>query len=215
MSGRTDESTSASSRKATTAENGTANWIAEDSGSRAEDRRPQLTIATDADVPAVVALMNVAFRGRGADTSWTNEEQYIEGDRTNAELLREEMAAHPDAALLVWHDAAEMLLGCVWMRPEGQGVWYLGSLAVVPRQQNGGLGRRLLTAAEDWARQRGAREIKMTVVHVRTALIEWYARRGYLPNGETKPFPYGDERVGRPTRDDLYFVVLHKRLGAG
>jgi hypothetical protein len=52
----------------------------------------------------------------------------------------------------------------------------------------------------------------MTVVHVRAALLEWYARRGYSLTGETKPFPYGDERYGRPTRDDLYFVVLSKRL---
>jgi hypothetical protein len=31
-------------------------------------------------------------------------------------------------------------------------------------------------------------------------------------NGETEPFPYGDERYGTPTRDDLYFVVLEKDM---
>ncbi len=36
--------------------------------------------------------------------------------------------------------------------------------------------------------------------------------RGYLPTGETRPFPYGDERFGIPRRDDLVFVVLEKRL---
>ena len=50
------------------------------------------------------------------------------------------------------------------------------------------------------------------MVHLRSALIEWYKRRGYVLTGETKPFPYGDTRFGIPKRDDLYFVVLQKRL---
>ena len=52
----------------------------------------------------------------------------------------------------------------------------------------------------------------MTVVQLRAELIAWYERRGYRPTGETRPFPYGDERFGTPRRDDLQFVVLHKRL---
>ncbi|MFZ0340623.1 MAG: GNAT family N-acetyltransferase [Terracidiphilus sp.] len=174
---------------------------------------PNLTVAIDAEFPAVVEMMNRAFRGRGDDASWSTEERYIDGTRTSEELLREEMAAHADASLLLWRAPDNTLLGCVWMQPEENDVWYLGSLTIVPREQKAGLGRRLLAAAEDWAIARGAEEIKMTVVHVRAALLDWYARRGYAPTGETKPFPYGDERYGRPTRDDLCLVVLGKRLG--
>jgi ribosomal protein S18 acetylase RimI-like enzyme len=174
-----------------------------------------LIIATDADVPAVVDLINRAFRGRGEDESWSTQEHYIEGTRTTQEMLREEMAAHPDARLLLWRQPDNSLLGCVWMQPEEDDIWYLGSLSVDPRGQNAGLGRRLLAAAENWALARGAREIRMTVVHVRTALLEWYARRGYSLTGETKAFPYGDDRYGRPTRSDLYFVVLRKRFANG
>jgi GNAT superfamily N-acetyltransferase len=170
-----------------------------------------LTVATDADVPAVVDLMNRAFRGRGADASWSTEERYIEGTRTSEDLLREEMAGRPDARLLLWRKPDSALLGCVWMQPEENDVWYLGSLTIAPHEQKAGLGRMLLAAAEDWALARGAQEIKMTVVHVRAALLEWYARRGYSLTGETRPFPYGDERYGKPTRDDLYLVVLNKR----
>jgi len=176
------------------------------------DPVPNLKIATHTDLPAVVELMNRAFRGRGADASWSTEERYIEGTRTSEELLREEMAAHPDAQLLLWRKPDDTLLGCVWMKPEVNGVWYLGSLTIAPTEQKAGFGRVLLAAAEDWALARGAHEIKMTVVHVRAALLEWYARRGYSLTEETKPFPYGDERYGRPTRNDLYFVVLSKRL---
>jgi GNAT superfamily N-acetyltransferase len=181
-------------------------------GERENRAVPNLTVATNADVPVVVELMNRAFRGRGTDASWSTEESYIEGTRTSEELLREEMAGRPDARLLLWRKPDNTLLGCVWMQPEENDVWQLGSLTIAPNEQKAGLGRTLLAAAEDWALARGALEIKMTVVHVRAALLEWYARRGYSRTGETKPFPYRDERYGRPTRDDLYFVVLSKRL---
>jgi hypothetical protein len=54
--------------------------------------------------------------------------------------------------------------------------------------------------------------MEMTVVAQRTDLIAWYLRRGYAATGETRPFPYGDERFGRPRRDDLAFTVLAKPL---
>jgi hypothetical protein len=34
----------------------------------------------------------------------------------------------------------------------------------------------------------------------------------YRLTGETEPFPYGDERFGKPLRDDLHFVVLEKEI---
>jgi hypothetical protein len=47
---------------------------------------------------------------------------------------------------------------------------------------------------------------------LQASLIAWYERRGYQRTGETKPFPYGDERVGIPKLDDLEFVTLAKAL---
>jgi GNAT superfamily N-acetyltransferase len=85
-------------------------------------------------------------------------------------------------------------------------------LAIPPGNQKAGLGRKLLEAAERWAMERGAAEIRMTVVNLRVALIDWYKRRGYALTGQTKPFPYGDNRYGTPKRNDLYFVVLRKVL---
>ncbi len=85
-------------------------------------------------------------------------------------------------------------------------------MTVRPDLQNKQLGRRLLNAAEEFAKERGAHRMRMTVVNVRKALIAWYERRGYTLTGETRPFPYGDERFGRPLRDDLHFVMLQKDL---
>ena len=109
-------------------------------------------------------------------------------------------------------DLDEALLGTVLLDPTKDGVWNLGILTVRPDLQNRQLGRALLSAAEDFAKERGARRIRMTVVNVRDTLIAWYERRGYTLTGESLPFPYGDERFGRPLRDDLHFVVLQKDI---
>jgi hypothetical protein len=58
----------------------------------------------------------------------------------------------------------------------------------------------------------GAGTIEMTVVNVRKSLISRYQRRGYRLTGKTRPFPYGDDRFGTPTRGDLEFVVLERHL---
>jgi ribosomal protein S18 acetylase RimI-like enzyme len=173
----------------------------------------ELKPAVEADFAEIVTLATWAYRGTGAGASWNAEEGIIDGQRMNEELLREDLAARPNGLLLVWRDGPdEPLLGTAWLNPEGEGVWYLGLLTVRPDRQNGGAGRVLLSAAEDYARERGGAHIRMTVLHVREALIAWYERRGYMKTGETEPFPYGDDRFGRPLRDDLYFVVLERMI---
>ena len=54
--------------------------------------------------------------------------------------------------------------------------------------------------------------LRMLVIRQRVDLIAWYMRLGFARTGETKPFPYGDERFGLPKRPDLEFVELAKSL---
>ena len=172
-----------------------------------------LNPAVEADYSAIIDLINHAFRGTGPDASWNTEVVFIEGQRINESLLREELTHKPQSHLLTYRDEPDgPLLGTVLLDPQEEGVWYLGLLTVRPDLQKRELGRTLLAAAEDFAKQRGAHRIQMTVVNVRDTLIAWYQRRGYILTNETRPFPYGDERFGRPLRDDLYFVVLEKDL---
>jgi GNAT superfamily N-acetyltransferase len=156
--------------------------------------------------------MNRAYRGEGAEAGWTTETAYIDGDRTTMTLLRQDLAASPGAEFLLWRLPSGDLQGCVWLEPLGRGEWYLGSLTVDPAAQNAGLGRQLLAASEAWVLAQGGRDIKMTVVNVREALIAWYLRRGYQRTDETEPFAYDDLRFGVPRRPDLCFVVLRKQL---
>jgi ribosomal protein S18 acetylase RimI-like enzyme len=167
-----------------------------------------LTHATAADLPEIVALMNRAYRG--AD-GWAVERGYIEGDRISLPDLQAELAEKPRMQLLVWREAGN-LLGTVTLEPQEGGAWYLGGLTIEPGHQDGGLGRRLLTEAEDIARTGGANRIRLNVVWLREALIAWYLRRGYTATGERTPFPYGDNRWGRPLRNDLAVVWFEKSL---
>jgi ribosomal protein S18 acetylase RimI-like enzyme len=169
--------------------------------------------ATECDYGAVVDLANLAFRGVGPSASWNSEADFIEGQRLTEPLLREDLAAKPDALLLTSRDDRNgELLGTVWLEPKKDGVWYLGLLTIRPDLQNRQMGRALLADAEGFAKQHGARCIRMSVVNVRSTLIAWYERRGYRLTGETQPFPYGDQRFGKPLRDDLQFVLLEKDI---
>ena len=167
-----------------------------------------LRSANESDFPAIVTLMNAAFRGKDG---WSIEGEYISGERTSISLLTEEIAK--GALYLLANDSATSALqGCVSLQAASPEKWYLGSLTVWPTLQKSGFGRELLIAAEEYAAANGARTVEMTVVHVREALISWYERRGYRRTNETRPFPYIDTRYGTPTRPDLFFVVLEKHL---
>lgn len=170
--------------------------------------------ATAADLPAIAELVNTAYRGD--DSGWTSEGEYMGGSRTDAETLRRDLAANPDARLLALRDGPEApLLGCVWLEPAGGEDWYLGMLTIRTDLQDRRLGRDLLLAAETFAADSGARRVRMTVINVRTELIAWYERRGYVRTGEILPFPYEDCPFGVPRRPDLSFVVLARELAEG
>src|ERR1700730_9717101 len=131
-----------------------------------------LNPAIEADYAEIIDLVNLAFRGSGPSASWNIEAGIIEGQRLNESLLREDLAAKPAACLLTHRDEAKgTLLGTVWLDPGKDGIWGLGLLTIRPDLQDRQLGRALLTSAEDFAKQRGAHRIRMTVVNVRKTLI--------------------------------------------
>lgn len=163
------------------------------------------------DVPAIHRLVESAYRGTAARGGWTHEADLLGGQRTDRETLAQVIADPDNRILLAWQGQA--LLGCVQISRAGDQAAYLGLLSVDPAGQGLGLGKRLIAAAEAEAQRHfAATRIEMTVIRQRGELIAFYERRGYRPTGETRPFPYGDERFGIPQVDDLIFVVLDKPL---
>ncbi len=170
----------------------------------------QLFPATEADYPAIIALTNRAYRQASGQTGW-KVESLVGGQRIDEALLRDDLGL-PGATLLIGRDEAGEYVGHVRLDSSETGVWYLAMLTVNPDRQDGGLGRVLLAAAEDYAGAHGAHRIRMSVIHQREELIAWYQRRGYILTGETSTFPYGDPRFGTPMRDDLFFEMLEKAI---
>ena len=161
------------------------------------------------DIPALLTLIQSAYRGDSSRRGWTHEADLLDGQRTDATALTETLD-DPAQLLLVARDG-DHLAGCVALTDK-HGIGYIGLVTVDPERQAGGLGRRLLAAAEEAARTRfAATRAEMTVIAGRDELIAWYQRRGYRLTGERRPFPAAEPRFGLP-RKPLEFVVLEKSL---
>lgn len=166
--------------------------------------------AEEADVPALVDLIESAYRGERSRGGWTTEADLLGGQRTDAEGVAAVVSDPDSRMLVVRRDGATV--ACCQLENRVQHA-YFGMFAVRPGLQGGGIGRRVLAEAERVAHQDwGAREMHMTVITQRDDLIAWYERRGYRRTGALSPFPYGDERFGVPQRADLAFELLVKQL---
>jgi ribosomal protein S18 acetylase RimI-like enzyme len=160
------------------------------------------------DAGAVNTLVNSAYRGEGSKQGWTTEADLLDGTRIDEAAVRD-LILRPSTVIMIYQENAE-ILGCVELRKE-QHKLYLGMLSVKPDTQGKGIGKKLLTAAEVHAQEQQCSSIFMTVISIRSELIDWYVRHGYSLTGERKPFIVPDERWGIP-KQKLEFVVLEKRL---
>ena len=169
------------------------------------------TPARAADVEALAALVNGAYRGDSSRRGWTHEADLVGGTRTDAAALRE-LIASPDRVMLVLR-ATSGLFACALIERQPGGVCELGMLSVRPALQGSGIGRQMLAAAERYARTRfEAHCVELTVIDLREELIAWYERRGYVLTGETRPFPDDEPRSAPPLRAGLRVAVLRREL---
>jgi len=174
---------------------------------------PSFRPALAADVPAIVALVESAYRGDSGRLGWTTESDLLDGRRTDVDGVGALLLQADSVVLLAERDGE--LLACCHLERQGE-AGYFGMFAVNPLLQNGGIGKALLAQAERHAREHWqCLAMRMTVIEQRAELIAWYERRGYQRTGEYRPFPYGDERFGIPRRDDLRFEWLVKTLAGG
>jgi ribosomal protein S18 acetylase RimI-like enzyme len=147
---------------------------------------PRIRAATAADVPAIVDILDEAYR------------HYIA-----------RVGKSPGPMLDDY--AARVLEGVVWVLEEGTAIagiivllprtnyLLLDNVAVSPARQGVGLGRRLLAFAEAEAVRRGYHEIRLYTHQTMVENQRLYASIGY-------------EETGRGTEAGYDRVFMHKRL---
>jgi GNAT superfamily N-acetyltransferase len=140
-----------------------------------EKRPVHARIAQTADAPAIAQLINAAF---------VVERVAFDGDRTDTESVREFM----EKGKFLVAEAPTGLNGCVYVELRGERS-YLGLLSVCPASQGAGLGRHLVTAAEEYSRNAGCHAMDLQIISPRAeSLLPFYRRLGYSVTG-TAPLP--------------------------
>ena len=160
-------------------------------------------LASSADVPALVWLINLAFQA---------ESPFIKGDRTDEAGVHAKMKT--GSFFVIAGDAG--LNGCVYVETadasnavviaRGEGAGYIGMLAVDPALQGRGLGKQLMRFAEEELRRRGCTRVQLRIVSLRTELIEFYGKFGYRETG-TSPYPRPES-----LKKAAHFVNMEKSL---
>jgi GNAT superfamily N-acetyltransferase len=167
--------------------------------------------ARAADVPAIVALIESAYRGEASRAGWTTEADLVDGPRTDLSELGRIVASADDEFLLA-RESGGALVACCHLQKRADSA-YFGMFAVNPLRQGRGVGDAVLAEAErvardDWELSR----MSMQVIEVRDELIYWYERRGYARTGEALPFPRDVQANKGPMVPGLRFVILEKKL---
>ncbi len=89
-----------------------------------------ISIATPADIPAIKALLNSAYRGEASKQGWTTEAHLIGGEqRTNEEQLLQTVQL-PGSIFLKYANNENEIIGCVNLQQHHQKL-YLGMFAVI------------------------------------------------------------------------------------
>jgi ribosomal protein S18 acetylase RimI-like enzyme len=171
---------------------------------------PAIGIAATEDIAAITSLLNSAYRGESSKQGWTTEAHLIAGNtRTNESSVKEVMGQE-DSVMLKYTDEQSVITGCVNLQQHADKI-YLGMLSVAPHLQGAGIGKQLLKAAEEYTLQVNGKAVYMTVISVRTELINWYERYGYNDTGERKPFI--EDGVSGTHLQPLEFMVMEKMVG--
>jgi len=148
--------------------------------------------ATKADTPALIEVINAAYEV---------ERFFKNRDRLN---LQEAEVYFEKGTFLIAEDGSR-LAGTVYVKLNEERALF-GLLSVDPSKQSKGLGRKLVNAAEDYARAANCHFMDLEVVNLRTELPPFYRKLGYKETG-TAPFP----KEGLSTQP-CHFILMSKAL---
>jgi len=170
--------------------------------------QPTLRVASKPDANEIATMVNRAYRPPLHEQGWTHEASLVAGERTTFEQVLS-LFAPQSLILVLCHGAA--IVACVHVQSDDSGV-YIGMLATEPSLQAQGLGKQMLSHAEQYATAHfNATVFRMSVLSSRAELIAFYERRGYARTGEVEGYPVSTG-VGQPLVEGLQVEALVKRL---
>lgn len=170
---------------------------------------PHITIARTQDAISLKDLLNSAYRGESSKKGWTTEAHLIAGEQRSDEAMVLQAMQQPASVFLKFTAANGTIAGCVNLQQQDEKI-YLGMFSVSPELQGGGIGKSLLAAAEQYAKQLHCTHIYMQVIAARTDLINWYMRHGYKDTGQRKPFV--EDGITGKHLQPLEFMMLEKTV---
>jgi N-acetylglutamate synthase-like GNAT family acetyltransferase len=150
-------------------------------------------MAQPPDAEALKGLINAAFQKA--------EAFFIDRNRVDTETVRSLLEK---GKFLVAEDDGTFL-ACVYLERRGERA-YLGLLSVDPTLQRGGIGSKMMIAAEEHCVDMACRFVDLRIVNLRTENQAFYSRRGYIETG-TEPFP-----ADLNTKLPCHFVNMSKQL---
>ena len=170
----------------------------------------KIRAAIKSDAEAIAHLVNRAYRPESGFFGWTHESNLVSGSRTN-DVQVAEIMSKPDSAVLIGLNGSE-LVACIHVEKDGDSS-YIGMLAVNPKLQSAGIGKKMLAQAESYARTNfGSVKLCIVVMSDRSELISFYLRRGYQKTGRVMDYPLS-AGVGTPKHADTRIEVLEKQAG--
>ena len=148
--------------------------------------------ASPSDAPAIVTLVNRAFEV---------ERFFNEGNRTNLDDINR----HLDNGMFLLLVQGAELAACVYLQISGDR-GYIGLLSVDPSRQRMGLGSILMRHAEEYCQRAGCRAVDLRIIHLRTELLTFYRKHGYIERGTESAEVVKDAKL------PVHFVVMSKDL---
>jgi ribosomal protein S18 acetylase RimI-like enzyme len=165
----------------------------------------EIIAAVLSDIPSICEILNLAYRGEEAKKGWTYESDLIEGDKRTSEEDLSTLLSKKNTLFFVAKNQNQKVIGTLLLEIKDKSL-HMGMLSVQPSLQGNGLGKMLFSKAVETGKLLHLKNILIQVVHVRTELIAWYEKLGFIPTGNISPFEVPLE-FGKP-RVPIHFMEM-------
>jgi ribosomal protein S18 acetylase RimI-like enzyme len=169
------------------------------------------SIAGEQDAERLQQLIQSAFRAEDTRADWVGDM----GLASSFHLSVDEVLPvinNPESDYLVARDPETgAILSVVAVLKRGQ-TGRLAMLAVDPSLHRGGIGRQIVSYAQEYCSKTwGVEKLGLNALSTRQALISWYSRCGFKETGERTPFPY-DRFPDMELQEGLVFIEMEKDI---